>query len=166
MVYVWLECFSFLRFSHYIWLFDAFWFFARPLEVGRECILLFHVSVAELNFSPLKQIKMRADLAWKWYSGSRYIPGDCLSGHLLKNWSVQKAKTGSRSEFPLRKMVSVRRQTGRQGVPALKDSPGPEWRKSLSITYRPPRASRAEVDSWEHASKGFTSQFTELHWII
>lgn len=132
MVYVWLECFSFLRFSHYIWLFDAFWFFTRPLEVGRECILLFHVSVVELNFSPLKQIKMRTDLAWKWYSGSRYIPGDCLSGHLLRNWSVQKAKTDRIQEWVSASEDGVYKKTDRQAGCSNSEGLAWTWVKEIS----------------------------------
>lgn len=136
-------------------------FFARLLEVGWKCILLFHVSVVELNFSPLKQMKMRTDLAWKWYSGSRSIPSDCLSGHLLRKWSVKKAKTDKIQEWASAAEDGVCEKTSKQaGCSALKNSPGPEWRKSLSTTYRQPRASHAAVDSREHVSKGFTSQPT------
>lgn len=102
-------------------------FFVRLLEVGWKCILLFQVSVVELNFSPLKQMKMRTDLAWKWYSGSRSIPSDACLAISWENGVLRKPRqTGSKSEFLLRKMVSVKRQAGRQGVQL--------WRTRLDLS--------------------------------
>lgn len=159
MVCVWLECFPFLRFPDYIWLVGAFFCQTFGGGMGMHPAVPRLCSWAQLLTFKANENENRSCM--KWYSGSRSIPRDCLSGHLLRKWSVKKAKTDKIQEWVSAAEDGVCEKTGRQaGCSALKDSPGPEWRKSLSTRYRPPQVSCAAVDSREHVSKGFASQPT------